>query len=156
MKGVPVSSKIESAFRKQVQKDKKLRNAYLLVQSDKLELNLHLAEGMTGDMQAHTKQPNHLASVGKLFTATLISILYENGKLDFNDSISKYLDADLMEGLHVYKGKDHSGEVTIRHLLMQTSGLNDVFYHLWSRMLKEPGFKITPKEHSRQANKKWG
>lgn len=146
MKGVPTSAKIESSFRKQVQKDKKLRNAYLLVQSDKLDINLQVAEGRNGNIQANIKQPNHLASVGKLFTATLISILYENNKLDFDDAISKYLDAELMEGLHIYKGKDHSEKITIRHLLKQTSGLNDVFYHLWNRMLEDPGFKTTPRE----------
>lgn len=146
MKGVSTSAKIESAFRRQVQKDKKLRSAYLLVQSDKLNINLQVAEGMDGDIQANIKQPNHLASVGKLFTATVISILYEKGKLDFNDSISKYLDADLMDGLHIYKGKDYSDRITIRHLLKQTSGLNDVFDHMWNRMVKEPEFKTTPRE----------
>ncbi len=146
MKVVTTSAKIESAFRKQVQKDKKLKNAYLLVQSDKLDIDLHLAEGMTGNIQANTKQPVHLASVGKLFTATLTSILYEKDMLGFNDPIRKYLDADLMEGLHVYKGQDHSDKLTIRHLLKQTSGLNDVFYHLWNRMQKEPGFQITTRE----------
>ena len=146
MKGASASAKIESSFREQVQKDKNVRNAYLLVRSDKLDIDLQLAEGMTGSLRADPKQPNHLASVGKLFTATLINIFYEKGKLDLNDPINRYLDAELMEGLHIYKGEDRSEEITVRHLLKQTSGLNDVFYHLWDRFQKEPGFKITPRE----------
>ena len=144
--GDNITAKIESSFRKQARSNKKPRNAYLLVQSDKLDINLQLAEGVDGEIQANIKQPNHLASVGKLFTATLISILYEKDKLDFNDSISEYLDAELMDGLHMYKGKDHSDKITIRHLLKQTSGLNDVFDPLLKRMLENPGFTITPRE----------
>lgn len=142
MEASVVQAKIENSFRKQVQKDKKVRNAFLLVQSDKLNIDLNIAEGET----AGTKQPNHLASVGKLFTATLIGMLCQMGKLDFNDSIARYLDAGLMNKLLVIKGRDFSEEITIRHLLMQTSGLNDVFYHLWKRMKAKPDFNITPRE----------
>lgn len=146
MKETDVQSIIESFFRKQVQKDKKVKSAYLLVHSDKLNIHLKVAEGATGNIKANVDQPVHLASVGKLFTATIISILFEKGNLDFNDSISKYLDAGLMDHLHFYKGRDSSDKITIRHLLMQTSGLNDVFYHLWKKMTQDPAFKITPGE----------
>jgi D-alanyl-D-alanine carboxypeptidase len=141
-----IESKIESSFRRQVQKNKKVKAAFLLVNSDKLNINLKVAEGNTGKIKAHINQPVHLASVGKLFTATIISILFEKGNLDFGDSIRNYLDVELMSGLHIYKGKDYSDEITIRHLLMQTSGLNDVFYHLWKKMTKDPMFKTTPRE----------
>lgn len=141
-----VESKIESWFRRQVQKDKKVKAAFLLVNSDMLNINLKVAEGNTGNIKAHINQPVHLASVGKLFTATIISVLFEKGKLDFDDSIRNYLDAELMNGLHLYKGNDYSDQITIRHLLMQTSGLNDVFYHLWKKMIKDPMFKTTPRE----------
>jgi D-alanyl-D-alanine carboxypeptidase len=50
-----------------------------------------------------------------------------------------------MDGLHVDKGKDSSDDIQIRHLLNQSSGLSDVFYLLWERMVKEP-FEITPRE----------
>jgi len=146
VKNTDIQSKIETLFRKQVQKDKKVKNAYLLVDSEKLKVNLNIAEGTTGHFKANVNQPNHLASVGKLFTATVISMLHEKGLLDFNDYIIKYLEGDIMNRLHVFKGKDYSGQITIRHLLMQTSGLNDVFYHLWNKILNEPGFKTTPKD----------
>ena len=146
MKASDIETKIESSFHKQVQKDKKVKNAYLLVHSEKLNIHLNLAEGKTGNVPANIHQPCHLASVGKLFTATVTAILHEKNLLDFNHPIGKYLDAGLMNGLHVYKGNDYSGQITIRHLLMQTSGLNDVFYKLYRKMTEDPSFSITPRE----------
>jgi D-alanyl-D-alanine carboxypeptidase len=133
-----VESTIESRFRKKVQRSAKVRNAYLLVHSDKLNIHMNLAEGKTGNVDAHPKQPLHLASVGKLFTATITGILHDRGELSFDDKISKFLDRELMDQLHVYKGKDYSDEIKISHLLKQNSGLNDVFYKLYKKLLKEP------------------
>ncbi len=124
----------------------KIKNAYLLVHSDKLNIHVNLAKGKTGNFKANTSQPVHLASVGKLFTATLISILCERGKLNFNDKIGKFLDSELMNGLHVYKGKEYSEQITIRNLLMQTSGLYDVFYDLFEEMSKNSSFIPTTRE----------
>jgi CubicO group peptidase (beta-lactamase class C family) len=53
-----------------------------------------------------------LASVSKQFTAMIIMMLKEKGMLDYDDSISKYLEIP-------YKG------ITIRNLLTHTSGLPD-------------------------------
>lgn len=53
-----------------------------------------------------------LASVSKQFTAMVIMLLQEKGKLSFDDSVSQYLNIP-------YKG------ITIRHLLNHTSGLPD-------------------------------
>ena len=53
-----------------------------------------------------------LASVTKQFTAMIIMMLKEKGKLNYDDSVSKYLNIP-------YKG------ITIRHLLTHTSGLPD-------------------------------
>lgn len=53
-----------------------------------------------------------LASLSKEFTAMVIMICLEKGKLDFDDPVEKYLDIP-------YKG------ITIRHLLTHTSGLPD-------------------------------
>ncbi len=146
MNPTTIQSNIETAFRNKVQNDKAVKNAYLLVHSEKLNIHLNMAEGATGDFKADISQPNHLASVGKLFTATIISILHERQMLDFNDPIHKHLDAELMNGLHVFKGKDYSDKITIRHLLMQTSGLNDVFYRLMKKMIQDPEFKTTPRD----------
>lgn len=53
-----------------------------------------------------------LASVSKQFTAMIIMMLKEKGILNYDDSVSKYLDIP-------YKG------ITIRNLLTHTSGLPD-------------------------------
>lgn len=53
-----------------------------------------------------------LASVSKQFTAMIIMMLKEKGKLNYDDSVSKYLEIP-------YKG------MTIRNLLTHTSGLPD-------------------------------
>ena len=53
-----------------------------------------------------------LASVSKQFTAMIIMIMHERGELNYDDSVSKYLQIP-------YKG------ITIRHLLTHTSGLPD-------------------------------
>lgn len=145
-KTASVQERIESRFRQQVQGDRKVRNAYLLVHSEKLGIDLNLAEGQTDGMQAHPGQANHLASVGKLFTSTIIGMLHDQGLLSFDDKIEKHLDAGLMRGLHLLKGKDYSGHITIKHLLKQTSGLNDVFYHLLKKMMNDPGLEMTVRE----------
>lgn len=75
------------------------------------------------------KQQAYMASVGKIFTSVLISILYENGQLSFEDGITKYLDRELVRHLHVYQGKDYTNDIKIIHLLNQTSGLYDNFRH---------------------------
>jgi len=54
-----------------------------------------------------------IASVSKQFTAMTIMLMYEEGRLDFDDPIEKYI-----------KGLPYKG-ITIRHLLNHTSGLPD-------------------------------
>lgn len=140
-----LSTHIESQFRKAVRKDKKINNAYLLVQSDKCGLKLNLAAGRIDGREAHPDQPHYMASVGKLYTATVVGILHEKGKLSFDDPIVRYLDDELMHHLHVCRGKDYSGEITIRHLLQQSSGLADVFWLLVKEFMREPR-PMTPRE----------
>lgn len=139
-------SPIEVLFRKQVRNDPKAKNAYLLVHSDKTGLHINLSEGAGDNGKPSPQQPNYMASVGKLFTSVIVSILHEKGELSFKDRISYYLDSGLMDGLHVYKGKDYSSEIQIRHLLNQTSGLPDNFYPLFDKLLADPDFEISPRK----------
>lgn len=82
-------------------------------------------QGATGDLSPN--QPYFIASTTKLFTTALILQLQAAGKLQLDDKISQYLPAEILQGLHVYKGKDYSGEITISHLLAHRSGLPDYF-----------------------------
>lgn len=81
--------------------------------------------GASGDLSKD--QPYFIASTTKLFTTAIILRLRSEGKLNIEDKISKYLEASILNDLHVYKGKDYSGELTIKHLLAHTSGLPDYF-----------------------------
>ncbi len=60
-----------------------------------------------------------IASVSKTFTATAILKLAEEGKLDLNDSIDRWLPQKYLD-----KIQDHSN-ITIRMLLLHRSGLAD-------------------------------
>ncbi len=71
--------------------------------------------------------PFIMASITKLFTTTCILILLEHKKLSLDDKVSKYIDEKLLNGIHIYKGKDYSLELTISDLLFQISGLPDVY-----------------------------
>lgn len=141
-----MNADIEKLFRETVKKDSRVKNAFLLVHSENTGLHINLAEGTTGEMPSTPEQPNYMASVGKLFTSTVISLLYERGELSFDNEIHRYLDHELMEGLHVYKGEDYSNKIQIRHLLNQSSGLPDNFYPLFDKLLEDPSFSITPRE----------
>ncbi len=146
MTAAEAASRIESDFRREAGRNANPRNAYLRVYSGKLGVDLDIAEGKTGDTDAHPGQAVYLASVGKLFTATIVSMLSEQGELSFSDRVSRYLDAELMNGLHVLNGTDYSGEICIRRLLNQTSGLDDAFWPLLTKLTEEPSMRITPRE----------
>lgn len=122
-----VQASIKEYFSKKVQKDSKIHNAYLLVHSDKLGVHMNLAEGYTGNIASNSKQPYFIASIGKLFTSVLIGILVEKGMLSYDNTIPQYFDDDLLDNLHIYKGKDYTKDIKIKHLLNHTSGLHDYF-----------------------------
>src|SRR6185437_8167043 len=104
---------------------------------EKKGIHLNIAEG-----SMNPNQPAYMASVGKMFTSVLISMLYENDQLSFEDGITNYLDQELVKDLHVYKGKDYTNDIKIKHLLNQTSGLYDNFRPLLPKLLEDPNFNM--------------
>ena len=82
-------------------------------------------QGSSGNM--NIDQPYFIASTTKLFTTAIILKLRAEGKLSLDDKISKYIDKSILSGLHIYKGKEYSQDLTIKHLLSHTSGLPDYF-----------------------------
>lgn len=75
-----------------------------------------------------TPQTNYrIASVTKQFTARLIAILEEEGKLSRNDSVRKYIP----------EFPDSAQPITIDHLLHHTSGLKD-YEELYSKDITVP------------------
>lgn len=119
--------KIRKLFEKEL-KSKDVHNAFFAVHSDKLDLDWNWVEGEFKDGSSITSNnPFHSASIGKTFTSTTIVLLQEEGKLEFNDPISKYLTKEIMDSLHMYEGVDYSYEITVARLLQHRSGLPDYF-----------------------------
>jgi D-alanyl-D-alanine carboxypeptidase len=84
-------------------------------------------EPMTAD------RPFFIASVAKAMTATVIHQLAEEGAfgskgIDATLSDLDVLPADVLPELHKRNGVSYAHEITLRHLLNQTSGLRDLFF----------------------------
>ena len=71
--------------------------------------------------------PFFVASITKRFIITLVLQAHERGELHLDDAIVDHLPETVTDGLHVYKGVDHTPAITIRHLASHTSGLPDHF-----------------------------
>lgn len=69
--------------------------------------------------------PFFIASVTKLYIATIVLQLQEEGKVELSAPISTYLGSERVAGLHRMGDVDYTPEVTVFHLLSHTSGLND-------------------------------
>lgn len=81
--------------------------------------------GAAGNFQVD--EPFFIASTTKLFVTAIILRLRQEGRIVFDDNLSKYLPYSVTSDLHFWKGKDLSSELTIQHLLAHTSGLPDYF-----------------------------
>ncbi|TVQ28082.1 MAG: class A beta-lactamase-related serine hydrolase [Spirochaetaceae bacterium] len=82
--------------------------------------------GASGDLESEDRY--FIASVTKLYVTTLLLQLRQEGTIALDDPISKYLPSDLIAGLHVLDGTDRTGQITIRHLMANTSGITDYFF----------------------------
>jgi CubicO group peptidase (beta-lactamase class C family) len=71
--------------------------------------------------------PIFVASITKMYTATAAMMLEERGLLSLHDPLSRYFPAEMLAGLHRYKGRDYSDQLRVYHLVSQTSGLPDYF-----------------------------
>lgn len=69
--------------------------------------------------------PFFIASIDKLFNATITMMLTEARNIDVNEPISAYLPPTMTRGLHQYRGLDRSEKITVNHLLTHTSGIAD-------------------------------
>lgn len=70
-----------------------------------------------------SETPHFIASITKLYTATLVMLLAEEGRLELDAAAGRYLPAGYGEGIHRLRGVDASERVTVRNLLAHTSGL---------------------------------
>jgi len=139
-----------------VENDKSVRNCVLSVMKGDGSFSWSGAAGIAsqdGQVPMSKDTPIYIASITKLYTATAIMRLYEKGVLSLDDPMSKYLPEELIQGIHVYKGKDYSHEITIKELLSHTSGIADYYTEkpkegksLFDLIIEEPGRSWTVDE----------
>lgn len=82
-------------------------------------------QGAAGD--AAPDRPYFIASVTKMYTVAVLMGLADEGRLDLDVPITAYLPGELLDGIHVHQGTDHSRQLTVAQLIHQTSGLADYF-----------------------------
>lgn len=91
----------------------------------------NISEGLKADSNTMFR----IGSVTKLFTWTAIMQLVEQGKLNLDDDISKYLD-------DIKLGGNYKEPITIKHLMTHTAGIEDKFSNLFmSRDEEIPSLK---------------
>ncbi len=76
------------------------------------------------------------ASITKMFVATVVFQLEEEGKLSLQDLLSRYLggDGDLrLRQIHVLNGEPMGDKITVAQLLSHRSGLGDIFINTQTR-----------------------
>ena len=89
--------------------------------------------GAAGDANPHGRvpvtadTPIYIASVTKVYIATLVMLLSQRKQLALDAPIAEYLPAALVGGIDVYHGHDYSGQVTVRQLVSMTSGMPDYY-----------------------------
>lgn len=87
-----------------------------------------------GVKSTETKEPINthtafrLGSVSKSLTGVLMGLLVQNNKLAWDDSIHKYLPEFRL------KSEEYTQQLTIRHVLSQTTGLP---YHAYTNLIEE-------------------
>jgi D-alanyl-D-alanine carboxypeptidase len=121
---------LKQAVSELVEKDESVESCVLAVTKGDGSYSWAGAAGIAnqdGQVPMTKDIPIYTASITKLYTATVIMKLYEDGALSLDDPMSKYLPADLITGINVYEGKDYSNEITIEQLLSHTSGIADYY-----------------------------
>lgn len=78
-----------------------------------------------GNMEEGT--PYFIASITKLYITAILLKLRAANQLQLDDKISEYLLEEEVSRIHVLKDVDYSEEITIKHLMSNTSGIPDYF-----------------------------
>jgi D-alanyl-D-alanine carboxypeptidase len=92
--------------------DKTVDNTKVFGTSFALKKESFVWSGSSGNVSK--EQQYFIASTTKLFTTAIILKLKADSKLDLEDKIGNYVDKTILTGLHVYKGKEYSTELTVK------------------------------------------
>lgn len=113
--------------------DQPVVNILVYLENEKKDFVYHKGFGQLSVSDDTTVSPNSpfkTASITKLFTATLILQLVEEGKLKLDDPVVGLIGDQAFVGfdkLMMLDGKNFSHDITLRQLLNHTSGLADIF-----------------------------
>lgn len=121
------TKKLPSLLNSQVGKGG-VHNLVVAVQSYDRSLDFLGAAGMadsSAGVPMTPETPYFLASVTKMYTATLIMQLHQEKRLDLEAPLTAYLPDSIINGIHVYKGTDYSRHIRVYQLVNHTSGLAD-------------------------------
>lgn len=86
------------------------------------------------------------ASLTKTFTAALVLLLAEEGRLSLDDSLAAHLAADICERVHVLGGAAYGPRISIAQLLRHSSGVFDYAAdpRFFQRVAAEPTRRWSP------------
>ncbi len=119
-------SRLQSVLDKLLDK-KGIQHAVIAVESGDRSISWFAADGAADntDRPMTPETPYFIASITKLYVATVVLRLAERGLVRLNESFAAYVPAGIADRLHVLDGVDHTGDITVRHLLSHASGLAD-------------------------------
>lgn len=110
-----------------IQNKKGIENSVLGVMSGSGDFKWIGAKGKANSsgVEITTNTPFFIASVTKLFITASVLRLVEQGKVKLGKPAADYLPEGLMSGIHRYRDRDYSSEISVMHLLTHSSGIPD-------------------------------
>ncbi len=121
-KRYPDAAFLEESVRRMV-RGRAVHGAILCVEDGERSLSW---TGAAGNLQADEQY--FIASVTKMYVTVVVLRLREEGRLGLDDPIERHLPSGQIQGLHVMNGVDRTHEITVKHLISNTSGLTDYFF----------------------------
>lgn len=119
---------LQARLDRAVEEDPPVRNGVLRV--DGPDWSWVGASGLADPERGVAMRPEHqfqAASITKMITATTFMTLVEDGRVELDTGIGRYLPASVTSGLHELAGRSYGAEITARQLLSHTSGIADFF-----------------------------
>ncbi len=125
---ISLGDRLQSLVAHQVRDGNGIGNCLLAIVNGDGSFEWSGASGIATGQTPMTKDtPIYIASITKLYTATIVMRLCEQGLLALEDPMEKYLPKEFVQGIHIYKGQDYSRQITVRQLLSHSSGIADYY-----------------------------
>lgn len=111
---------------RELTRKKHVAQAVVAVENGNRSLRWVGTEGVTASGEPVCEDtPFLIASIDKLYNATITLMLHEAGHLKLDAPITAYLPSTVTRRLHWDRGVDSAEKITLEHLLTHTSGLAD-------------------------------